>query len=76
MSSESAFPGVTDPEAGIPLDAGRRAEASNRPASGSTSPERALLNDRYIAGEIDLDTYVRLGLDIARRSTSSCGVDR
>ena len=38
------------------------------------SHERALLNDRYVAGEIDLDTYVHLGLELARsrvRNTSS-----
>lgn len=58
---------ISAPEAARRRDSVLQAEVSNRLEGGVMSHERALLNDRYVAGEIDLDTYVHLGLELARR---------
>ena len=52
-------------------DAVRQAEASIRLEGGSTSAERAQLNQRYIDGEIDIDSYLELSEELARLTASA-----
>jgi Antitoxin VbhA len=49
-------------------EAVRQARASSRLSGGPTpSAEQEAIDARYIDGEVDLDEYLQLGLELARR---------
>ena len=62
------YPAISPAERALRADAVRQADASNRLEGGVTSPERALLNEQYIAGHLDLDAYVAASLRLAHQT--------
>jgi Antitoxin VbhA len=69
MSKAAAdFPAITPAEQTRRRNAVRRAEASARLEGATTHPARTQLNNDYIAGHIDLDTYLARGRVVAHQA--------
>ncbi len=67
MSTNAAadFPMISAAEQLRRSNAVRQAEASNRLEGGTAHPDRSRLHADYVAGRIDLETYLARGRRIA-----------